>query len=666
MRAFALCRQVMAVVLAAFCANPLSARQLPSIAAEKPGGFVMIRPYKPVFVPPIRVSNSLRLRDLVRAGRLYLTAQDAIALALENNIDLEIDRYNPLLDVWHLERAEAGGALPGVPSGNSQAGTVASGQGVSGSTAAAGLSTNFSGSRSSGTVGATITQLGPITPTLDPVFQSVASYAHTTTPQPNQIVSSVTSLIQNTRNYNESISQGILSGGQVTLAYQDSYLNENAPTDLLNPSNGVVLKLSARYDFLQGFGTAVNARTITVAKANLKIDELTFRNEVVGVMANVLNLYYQLAADYDDVKAKQTAVDVAQTFYENNKKQVQIGTMAPLDVTTAESQLATSQQDLVVSQTTLAQQQLQLKNVLSRDGIADPLVASADIIPLDRISVPQEESMPPLKQLIATAIQNRPDLKAEQLNIVNLNTNALATENTLLPLLLGVASTTNQGLSGTPQYVVVKRNTGQTQTSGSPIRPGFVACPPSTGAPPGSLCEYPDPYFIGGIGTGLGQMIRRNFPSENAGAYFAPTLRNRVAQADYAIDQLSIRQSQLQTKRDLNQVAVDVSNQSIGVQQARVRYLASVKSRVLNQELLDAEQKRFALGASTTFLVVQQQRNLATAQAAETAALVTYSSARIGLDQTLGTLLQTNNISIAEAKSATVPRKSSLPEKLPE
>ena len=140
----------------------------------------------------------------------------------------------------------------------------------------------------------------------------------------------------------------------------------------------------------------------------------------MGAVANVLNLYYGLVADYEDLRAKQERCDVAQQFYENNKKQVEIGTMAPIDVTTAEAQLASSQQDLVVSETTLLQQQVQLKNVLSRDGLADPLITEADIIPLDRIIVPDQDNLPPMKQMIATALANRVDLQGEKMNLQNL------------------------------------------------------------------------------------------------------------------------------------------------------------------------------------------------------------------------------------------------------
>lgn len=655
-----LVRKGIAIGLCLCCTPVIFAQQ---IAPEKPTGSIFIRPYKASTIPPVRFANSLRARDLVRGGNLYLTVQDALALAIENNIDLELDRYGPLIDEWNLERYEGGGPLPGVPNATSTGKSVASGQGVSGSQAAAGVSTSGANNNSGNTAGATISQIGPTTPTLDPVFQDVQNYSHTSAPQPNLIQSQVLNLIQNQRNYTESISTGVITGGQVSLTYNDSYLNENAPSDLTNPSNFTTVTLSIRHNFLQGFGVAVNSRNITVAKNNLKLDDLTFENEVMGVVVNVLNLYYGLVADDEDVKAKQSAVEVAKRFYEDNKKQVQIGTMAPIDVTTAEAQLASSQQDLVVSQTTLEQQQISLKDALSRNGLADPVLREATIIPLDRIVVPEESNLPPLKSLIATALANRPDLAAEQMNIKNLEISALGTKNGVLPQLAGLASLKNTGSAGTARYVPIPPDE-VSQFANSPLPSGIVPCPPSV-APKGSLCEVPDPYFVGGIGTALGQMIRRNFPSESGGGFIAPTIRNRQAQADAAIDQLTIRQTQAQTQRDLNEVAVDVSNQVVALQQARARYAAAVKSRVLEQQLLDAEQKKFKLGASTTYNVVTQQRDLSAAQSAEIAALVAYSNAQVSLDQVLGTTLQTNKVSLKEAVSGQVDRKSSLPATVP-
>ncbi len=651
-------------VIAVACTVMTVWAQQQSIAPQKPTGFIFVRPYKATSVPPVRLGNSMRLRDLIRAGKIYLTVQDAAALALENNIDLEIDRYNPLVGVWNIERAEAGGALPGVPSGTTQANQVASGQGVAGSQQAAGVTAGGNSSSNNNAVGASITQIGSVAPVFDPVFQSSQFFSHISTPTSNTIQTGTDNWIQSKHNYTDSISQGFSTGGTVSLTYNDSYLHENVPSDTPNPTSGTTLQIQVQQPLLSGFGRALNTRAITVQKANLRIDEFTFQTEVMGAVANVLNLYYGLVADYEDVRAKQSAFEVAQRFYQDNKKQVQIGTMAPIDVTTAEAQVASTQQDLTVSQTTLAQGEVQLKNVLSRDGLADPLIREADILPLDRIVVPEQDNLPPMKQLVATALANRPDLQGEQLNLQNLVTNNLNTENGVLPFLVGQATASSQGLSGTQKIISAEGATVVTPGGPNTIPPGFLPCPPSLGGPT-QVCQEADKYFVGGIGTALGQMIRRNFPSQNALAYFSAYARNRQAQADYAIDQLSLRQTQLENRKDINQVAVDVSNQSIGLQQARVRYQAAVRSRILNQQLLDAEQKKFALGASTTFLVVQQQRDLATAQSAEVAALVAYSNAQVSLDQTLGTTLQASHISLDEARTGQVARRSVLPEKVP-
>ena len=298
-----------------------------------------------------------------------------------------------------------------------------------------------------------------------------------------------------------------------------------------------------------------------------------------------------------------------------------------------------------------------MKNVLSRNGLADPLLREAQIIPLDRIDVPEKDELPPLKDLVAKAMTNRTDIAADKINFSNAQISALGTKNGVLPRLAGIAGTTNNGLSGSPQPIPVTPAQGPIP----PGTPGFGPCP---GAP-NTICELPDPYFVGGIGTALGQVFRRNFPTERVGAFIVPTLRNRQAQADYAIEQLGLRQTELQNNRTVNQVAVDVSNQVVALQQARVRYQAAVRNRMLAQQLLDAEQKKFSLGVSTTFLVVQQQRDLATAQSNEVAALVAYSNARIGLDQTLGTTLETNHVTVEDAKTGRLSRQSALPATLP-
>ncbi|MGH9621524.1 MAG: TolC family protein [Bryobacteraceae bacterium] len=631
-----LVKQALALLLCCFLAAPLTwAQHEQAIAPNRPKVPIFLRPYQAVSAPPIRLANSNRLDSLIRAGKLYLTAQDAIALAIENNINIEVARYTPIIDRWNVELYHAGGNLPGVPAGSAQVGAVAAGQGVQGSESAAGLS-GAGGVQRGAAANATVTQIGPVTPVLDPVFQQSVDFSHLSNPRANYTNTGVYNLVSHSRVYDSSIGQGWLLGGQASLSFDESYLKENAATNFLNPSVSPVLSLSLNQNLLQGFGVALNARNITINERNLEMAPDQFKSTIIPIIANVLDLYYGLVADYEDVRAKQTALKVAQDFYANNKKQVQIGTLAPLDVTTAEAQVASSQEALVVAQTTLKQQENQLKDAISRTGLADPELAAAEIIPLDTIHVPKTDHLPPLNQLVATAMANRSDIILQKVGVENAKTSALGTANGVLPQLVAIANASNQGLAGVPVTTTFQGHT-------------FTA----------------EPYFVGGLGKATAQVFRRDFPSQSGGAFYHEALRNRTAQADYAIDQLGLRQTELQYHEAVNGVAVAVSNQVIALRQARAQYEAAVHNRILDQQLLTAEQKKFALGASTPYLVVTQESTLATAQSTEIAAEVAYSNATVAFSQTLGTTLQDNNVSLDAALSGKIPRKSSLPNPLP-
>ncbi|MGB7761442.1 MAG: TolC family protein [Bryobacteraceae bacterium] len=626
-------RKYLAVGLCLTWAAPLGCAQQASIAPEAPSAPGILRPYLAPEVPPVRLGNAPRLGDLVRAGTLYLTVQDAIALALENNIDLEVARYSPLISAWNVTRSQAGGALPGVPSNASQAGSVASGQGVTGSQQAAGVSIPGTSSGRLQSTNATISQIGPVTQTLDPIIQESSTFSHTTTVEPNIQQSVTSALVSATRAYSASDQQGLLTGGSATLNYTEHYLDENSPTDLLNPSSAPSLSLTVQHNLLQGFGVAVNARSITVAKMNRDASDLAFQTTVISVVSQVLNAYYALEADYEDVKAKRSAAETAATFFADVKEQVRIGTSAPTEAIDAERQAITNQQALVDSETTLKQQEIQLKNLLSRTGTADPVLAGNHILPVDSIRIPEQDDLPPLEELVKQALADRTDLAAEKQSEAAAVVNNLGTKNGVLPTAVVVASASQTGLAGTGRTVTADGTT-----------------------------EAPSPYLVGGLGNALGQMFRRDFPSESfTVAYFA-SLRNRQAQADYAIDQLNFRQTQLSNRKDLNQVEVDVRNYLIAVQQARARYQAAVRNRILQEELYSSERRRFELGASISYNVTQQQRDLIAAQSSEMAALVAYITARIGLDRTTGAILAANHVTLAEARQGKVMRQSVISE----
>jgi outer membrane protein len=621
--------------------TPVRAQQTDiGIEPVRPSAPVFYRPYLPVTVPPIRLNDSVRMKILIRAGKLYLTVHDAIALALENNIDIENARYNPSLMAWNLERSEAGGALPGVQSGSSQASSVQSGQGVLGAQQAAGVSIPGSRGGSGGTSNATVAQVGPVTPTFDPSIQESTAFSHRSNPQSNTTLSQNANIVQGVRTYSGTYSQGFATGGSLTINYGDHYLNENAQQDVLNPSSAPALSFSIQQNLLQGLGVRLNLRNITVARNNLQDSDLNFKTQVSGVVVNVLNTYYSLVGDYEDQKAKQNALDTARQFYDESKRRFDLGALAQLDVTTAENQVAVSQLALVNSQATLAQQQLQLKNLISRTGPGAALIADVDIVPVDQLVIPAADDIPPVKDLVQKALANRSDLIVERGNVKSAEESALGTINGLLPSAGVLASRSTAGLSGTARIVP----------------PFFPGAPPSTA----------NPYFVGGIGTALGQVFRQNFPTESVGVFFVAQVYDRAALADHAIDQLNIRQQQLITAKDMNQAQVDVTNSVVALRQSRARYEAAVQSRILQQQLLDAEEKKFGLGASTPYNVIVEQRDLATAQSSELAARIAYQSARISLDQTTGATLEANRISLADAEKGKSPETSRLPATLPD
>jgi len=307
-----------------------------------------------------------------------------------------------------------------------------------------------------------------------------------------------------------------------------------------------------------------------------------------------------------------------------------LSALAKVDIYKAQAELTTRQQEVAIALATVHQQENLLKDALSHDGSQDPLVEAAEIVPLDSIQVPEQDELPPLRQLVARALAKRPDVVLSKISQENAEILASGTANGVLPLVRGIASVTDAGLSGTSN-------------------------PPPGGSPA-------DPYYVGGLGNALGQIFRRNFPSWQTELFFQGRFHNRIAQGDYGIDQLQLRQNELVTRRSMNQLVVDISNQVIALRQARARYTTAVDARALQEELLQKEQQKFALGVSTINDVVTVQRSLGAARVAEVAALTTYSRARVSLDQVLGETLEKNNVSVGEALEGHVARASKLPE----
>ncbi|HXP86620.1 MAG TPA: TolC family protein [Bryobacteraceae bacterium] len=609
--------------------NPLIAICLvPMLAAQdtvtRPIGTVFVRPYKPAAIPPVRLANSSRLASLMRAGKLYLTVADAIAVAIENNLDLEVARYSPLLAEWAIERAEAGGPIRGVPSAPALVSGVDSGLGVNGSALSAGLSSGTSTVQIGAAGGASIQQIGPITQILDPMLQNTTTFSHLSQPQANQLVSQTNALIQTTHNYNTVLTQGLLTGGYVQFRDYEQYLKENAPSDALNPGLGPYFDLYLQHNLLQGLGSKVNGRGIRIAKRNREAAPEMLRAQLLALVADVLNLYWDLVTANEQLQEAQRSLDVAQKFYDDTATEVRLSALPGIELPRAQAEVASRRQDVILAQEVVRNGETSLKQVLTRT--LDPTVDDADIVLLDSIQVPQTEELPPLRELVQRAMAKRPDVALSKISDETAAISAVGTENGLLPTMQGYIRTRDRGAAGTAQ-------------------PGNQA----------------NPYFVGGYGTALGQIARRDFPNNIAGAFISIPLRNRQAQGDYGVDQLQLRQSDVRGRKAMDQIIVDISLQTIAVRQARARYAAAVSARELNEQLLTAEQTRFAFGSSSLSNMILTQRAVLAGQSAETDARSAYVHARIALDQVLGETLEVNHISIDEGLSGRVAKESKLP-----
>ena len=617
-----------------FAADPVGPEN-PRAAAHRlnpPDGPLgwLTRNYRATDVPPVDISNSGRLDSLLRAGNLYLSLQDAIALALENNLDIEIQRYGPQIADAAVLRARAGGFARGV-STNVQGGPP-SATGSAGSASQTGVSANAAtqaNNATSSAVGSTVvTQTGSAIPNLDPMLTGSARWGHLTTPQTSAFVTGTNSLVSRQDTTSVNLQKSFLTGTTATLGLSNQALSTNNRSADFNPSTSSTLGLTITQRLLQGFGVAVNSRQIQIARNNREISDLTFKNQVITTVSAVINLYWDLVSFSDDVKAKEQALAQAEKLYNDNKKQVEIGTLAPIEIVRAEAEMAARQQDLTISQTQVLQQETIIKNALSRNGLASPAVDDAHIIPTDRIRMPDTEPVSPVQDLVARALASRPELAQGRMQVQNSKINLKGDRSALLPSLDAVVTLNNNGLAGQPSNLPVVP--GRTRTN--------------------------NPYFVGGYGSVLSQLFSRNFPDYSAGFNLNIPIRNRAAQADMINDELTLRQTQLQLQRLENQVRVDVRNAMVGLQQARARYQAAVKARVLQEQTLDAEQKKFALGASTIYNVILAQRDLANAQSTEVAAMNNYGKARVELDRSTGQTLDNNNISMREAFEGVVAR----------
>jgi outer membrane protein len=580
-------------------------------------------------VPPARLANSPRLESLVRSGNLYLSVQDVIALVLENNLDIAVQRYSPVLAREVLRRTQGGGYLRQVDTPLLPGPT---------SVSTAGVSTNANGLAGGSGIsagGGVVSQIGPIPPSLDPSLYTSYSLGHYTTPETNLVLNQTTALTSDWRQFVFQYTQQFITGTSAYFTIYDYRNLLNSGTPLFNPSYNGYFDFTITQNLLQGLSLGVNNRDIRVARNNMKVSSLQVKLQVATTVSAVLNLYWDLVSFIDAVRIKEGALAMAQKLYEDDQKMVKIGALPAVEVTRAAAQVSVSKEDLLFAQTNVAQQEIVLKNALSRNAMENVWLDDVHIVPLNPIEVPKTEDLKPVPDLVQEALANRVEIERSKVNIESQKILTSGTRNGLLPVLQAYAELTNNGLSG-------------------PVNPLYNGC-----------CGEPDAYFVGGNGNAFSQVLRRNFPNYSAGISVTIPFRNRAAQADYVTDTLQLRQSELQLQRTANQVTVDVKTGVIGLQQARTRYQTAVDTRVLAEQSLKDEQNRFQHGVSSVTLVIQAQKDLAADQDAEVQAMANYTHAKIAFELAVGRTLDVNHISMEEAVAGHVVRQSFIPESVP-
>ena len=606
----------------------------------------LARSYRTAPIPNERLQNSDRLQALTRDGKLYLALQDAIALALENNLDIELERYGPRIADSDFMRARAGSLLRGVPltvleGPNGVGGPVETPPGSSPpltpSSSAILNAGNNPAEDDLSIVGATPLSTGPPVPLRDPVLTGTISPGYSDTPQASQFLTGGNSLIGHTLTGNFGFVEGLATGGTLSAGYANLRQSFNNGRLDFNPYVTSSLGLTFTQPLLQGFGFGLNGRFIRIARNDERMSDLVFRQQVISTVWNAINLYWDLVSLNEDVRVKREALNLAQKLLEDNKARVEVGTLAPLEVIRAQAEVAQARQNLSNAESLVLEQELVLKNVLTRTGTADPKVSAARIVPSDRIEVPEQEELPPLEELVRVALEDRPDLETGQVQIENTRIALKGSRNALLPSLNFFATAQASALAG------------QVNTL------------PQPGASPGTSRNV-DSSFVGGYGTTLSQIFRGKFPDYSVGLELDVPLRNRTARADLARDRLILRQSEVRLRQLQNRVREQVEAAWIALKQARVSYQAARQTRILEERALEDERQQFEVGVATSYDVILSQRDLAQARSNEVVTESDYVKARTALDRATGTTLPNNRVILGEAYHGQVSRPpSALP-----
>ncbi|MBA3912336.1 MAG: TolC family protein [Acidobacteriales bacterium] len=610
-----------------------------------------IGPYLPRSVAEPNLANTPRIEQLMVNGKLMLSLNDAISLALENNLDIAIARYNlPIADT-DIMLANAGQATRGVNTGVVQGtpgggvlglgGTTTTtgsqGGGAGGTTAGAG----GAGTGSSGLVTSTL-GVGSLIPSFDPIIQGTLQLDRNNT-QGTSAFAGVPISNTNTSTVDLQYTQGFHWGTQVNVVFDNTRVTTNQPFSTLSPTLNSNYLATVTQPLLQGLGFLPNTRFIRIAKNNREISDVAFRLQVITSVDQIENIYWDLVSAYENVKVQNDALALAQKTLQDNQKQVQIGTLAPIEVVRAQSVVATNQQSLIVAQTNLQLQQLLMKNALSRT-LVDPVLAEAEVVPTSVSVIPPDEPIMPVQDLINDGLSHRAELAESRIDLTNRDITNRSTRNALLPQVNLFGYYGGSGVGGQ-------------------VNPNATLCTPTTTG----FCIDPSsipPRFAGGpvsIGNTLQQTVSSTAPDKGVGLQLLIPLRNRTGQADQVRAELEYRQAQMRLQQLENQVRIEVRNAQFSVQQNRAAVEASQAAVALAQQSLDAEQKKYALGASTSTLVLQQQSGLTQAQSNLVGAKAAYEKSRVELDRATGLTLTHNGILLSDAVNGQVTHQPDVP-----
>src|SRR5271166_661814 len=600
-------------------------------------------------VAPLNVANSGRTDHLLIDGKMYLSLNDAVAMALEDNLDIGIQRYNLSIADTDILRTSSGAGALGVNAGLVQ-GTPG---GTTGTTSAGGTGTSTTGSTGGGVGGTTIgvggagagvggivastIGEGPPIDNYDPVITGTVSIEHAKTPEANTVFTGTPSLEQNSTTANFLYSQGFSTGTLMTVAFNNSRVASNSPSNTLNPNLTPSFRFELRQHLLSGFGYDPNLRWIRIARNNKEIEDVTFRLQVIQTVSQIENIYWDLVNAYANVTVQQRALDLANKTLSDNQKQVAAGTLAPLAVVQAQSAVAGAQQNLIAAQVNLQLQQLLMKNAVTRN-VADPMLAIAPVIPTDTLSISEPYQVRPVEDLIEEALQQRPEIATARITLTNSEISRKSIRNQLLPTVDLYAFYGASALAG-PQNPLCT----------NPIR----GC-----SPPGTIPTT-------GYSDAFQNLFNSSAPDKGVGVNININLRNRQYQADQVRSVLEYRQAQMSLQQTENTIRLQVRQAQFALQQNYAGLQAAIAARDYAAQNLDAEQKKLRMGASTSTLVLQASSALTQAESNVLVAATNYEKSRVQLDLSTAETLKKLGIEMSDAEAAKAQHLPKVPGVVP-